>query len=383
MYSIRKRILLFCFLALFLINGYTIIGRESDIFQPQPIASSATLAVINIKYNSELSSFANNGNGSKNNPYVISGYNIDCSKHQADTGIVLEAITYYFALKNLNIQNCQSAIELNDVHHGIIINSTISNGWFGISVNHGADISVSNIYFNDVSNVGFYFDYAQNFSIQNINLNIQFIGFSFYNSSNGVLADTSSSNDQYYGYFLDNSNNINLTNNVAKLNTIGFNITNCSGINLNSNKALNSTQDGFRVLQSDSNNFSGNIANDNSNYGFNLTNSNQNNFINNSAIGNIKGAYNESYSIQNTFKNNSFNEYPINAQPVDYSNYFIILIELSLILVIPGFVFVKRNYENFKIGNKNTEKKITFKYYLQENLHWYNKKFKKKLKKKY
>lgn len=426
MNPLGKRIFLFCALILFLFSGFTIIRGSSDVFQPPATVNDPFYPdkpIINIVNNDGFVGYANGGNGSKNNPYIISNRNFNCSPNLGIiAGISIMQTTSFFILTNLTFSNCNLALYLVDVHHGLIEDSTINSGSVGIY--SGIDISINNINVKNSSYDGISIDNTKSFSIQNTRIEHSTSGLDLSYCSNGYIVNTIAINNSGTGYSLDSSKNINMTNNRAEFNNNGFDFINSSRINVDTNNAtynlnsgfsldtmnqtnldrniasgsgsfnyfltfstlnnltknvaLNSIGDGFKLQQSDSNNFFGNNASNNLNYGFNVINSNHNNFINNSAIGNTFGAYKEFSSIQSTFSDNSFVERIPKAQP-DYTGYLIILIELSLIIGIPCTVYLKRNYEGFKVGNKNSEKKLSFKYYLRENYFWHSKNIRKKI----
>lgn len=149
------------------------------------------------------------GNGSKENPYIISGYNI--KNHEHNYSLYLSNITLHFELRNnsLNSTNINeknndrdTGITLIEVKNGKIINNTISNHGMGINLEHSDNNTLLN---NEIK-----FNMGRNgVSLYESNFNVIKNNIILENKEWGLYIDDSNYNLIYQNQFIENKNQVN------------------------------------------------------------------------------------------------------------------------------------------------------------------------------
>lgn len=163
------------------------------------------------------------GDGSKENPYIIEGWDIDATEQH---GIQIIYTDAYFVIRNCCVHDgfygdVDGFVVLNDnfgicfynVKNGKIENCKIKNTHGGVYLSRSSnnDITSNKIYSNEYD--GIYLDYSSNNNITNNevynNWNGVFLSFS---SNNNITNNKIYSND-YYGIALQSSPNNNIIEN--------------------------------------------------------------------------------------------------------------------------------------------------------------------------
>ncbi len=206
--------------------GMTIMSHTSEGVQS---LKAGTSTVIRINSDAEFAYLATQngwtGNGTVNNPYIISGYTIDARVSSGNSdGIYIGNTTVYFVIENNTISNASQndwengypynygdGIMLYNVTHGIIKNNVLTNNTdYGIAVYNSANVTVEN---NILNNDSFEISYSDNIKlVNNSGHGMGFYGVFMYYSNNVMLYDNSLKSDFGYGsYFIDISYSKNST----------------------------------------------------------------------------------------------------------------------------------------------------------------------------
>ena len=294
--------------------------------------------VIRINGNSDFDSNHGviGGSGTKSDPYVISGWNIDA--HGGGSAIYIGNTTAYFIVENCILFNTTyrsypyfygTGLMLYNVTNGTIDNNTIyDNSGYGISLYSSNNNTISNNTISNNSKLGIY--------IYNSPMNT-FTGNKFKNS--GILInaysldvfttqniDTSNTINGKPVYYYKNANMNNqsvpqnagevLAGNVSWLDisnlnlsygTVGIELGFSSYVTIANNTIYNNSKGIFLRVSSD-NIIENNTIYDNEDDGIDFDSANNYNLIdNNTVYGNPVGLW-FSYSHSNTISNNSFFE---------------------------------------------------------------------------
>jgi parallel beta-helix repeat protein len=279
---------------------------------------------IVIDGNTEFATLANlngwNGDGTKNNPYIIANYSINTIGNSP--GIDFSNINNYFILKNVTVSSSTNthlgAFHFRNVSNGYVLNSTainsnngfilsssqlcvlanntaLNNSFDGFVIESSSNNSLINNLASNNGNYGFYIDTSNNNILKsnialnnsdygffllwltnnvlknNIAISNMFFGFSLVSSHNNLLFNNSAINNSYDGFFLDTSNNNTLVYNIALNHSLyGISIPFSEGNVLNNNVASFNRFDGIYFYLSSNSTLSGNIASNNSNSGITL-----------------------------------------------------------------------------------------------------------------
>lgn len=195
------------------------------------------------------------GDGSANNPYIISGWDIDA--HGAGNAIYIGNTTAYFIVENCRLHNASggsypyfmgAGITLFKAPNGIIRNNEIFNTVYGMYIWHSdSNIITKNTITN--SSQGIQLDWSNYNAISNNTIT---------NTGEGIyLYDFSSNNRVLNNTVRDNSNK-GIALDYARTNTISGNIVS------------NNTKIGIYVFHSDGNTIENNTANSNGQYGIQI-----------------------------------------------------------------------------------------------------------------
>ncbi len=243
---------------LLMVLGYFSVGmaqasHSNAINENLKIKAYTSHSPIRINSNSDFTSDNGvvSGSGTKDDPYIISGWDIDA--HGAGTAIYIGNTTAYFVVKNCNLHNTSyhssdyeegSGIMLYNVINGIIIDDTIydnydnsiyldsssdneildniihSNSYDGIDAEHSSSNTITNNSIYQVQGDAI----ALWYSSQNI-LNSNSI---YNNSGSGIDLEYSSNNSMKYNIFSNNSGygvyiNTGSNNNLAYANSFYYN----------------------------------------------------------------------------------------------------------------------------------------------------------------
>lgn len=198
--------------------GMTIVSHTSAGVQSSKAGIST---VIRINSDAEFAYLAAqngwSGNGTANNPYIISGYTIDARVSSGNTdGIYIGNTTVYFVIENNTISNASQndwengypynygdGIMLYNVTHGIVKNNIlINNTNYGIAVYNSTNVTVEN---NILNNDSFEISYSDNIKlVNNSGHGMGFYGVFMYYSNNVMLYNNTFKSDFGYGtYFIE------------------------------------------------------------------------------------------------------------------------------------------------------------------------------------
>jgi parallel beta-helix repeat protein len=144
------------------------------------------------------------GNGTKQNPYIISNWIIE-SDNESDSGIVIINTTSYCMITNIIISNFSSndeaGIKFKNVQYGDIDNVLLNHNYYGIRIiDNSSKISVSNCIINGVVEA-----YATCIScslVSNIQINYcqfqnSYRGIRLYDTVNCIISNSNISKNQY------------------------------------------------------------------------------------------------------------------------------------------------------------------------------------------
>ncbi len=302
-----------------------------------------THSVIRINSDSDFTSQNGvvSGNGTKDDPYIISGWDIDA--HSEGDAIYIGNTTAYFVVENCYLHNATyisdpyysgNGITLNNVIHGVVENNTLNeNEWDGIELDYADD---NNIFNNTCSDNGY-----NGIILSGSNNNVISNNICTNNSGNGIYIYSSTNNKLYgnkmvnngislwddfdtfttqeiptnntingkpvYYYKNANMNNASLPTNAGQVilgnieylkienlqifnTTIGIEIGFSSNITIRNNTCSNIIEDGISLVSSNNNTISGNNCNEDGE-GIYLYQSNNNTISNNNCTNNYDGIW--------------------------------------------------------------------------------------------
>lgn len=289
------------------------------------------------------------GNGTEDEPYIISSYHFNMDKTQ--TAIFIENTNVHFIIKKCNITNSSCGIVLSEVENGIIQDNKFYNDNCGVRLSNSDNNLVEknefkkikssaihidgNSYSNEFHNnnmmrAGFYFkgekktytsqiitedntvndkpvlySKSKNFEnksiigeygqviisdcsyarILNININNTNIGISISYSSNILLKDLNTKQNSQSGIQVINSDNLEIKNVNSSLNQHGVYLRNVKTSVISKNEILNNRDRGISLIYSSDNILKNNRITQNGGNGVDVFSSNQN-IIKNNQISN-------------------------------------------------------------------------------------------------
>ncbi len=154
------------------------------------------------------------GDGSQNNPYIISGYDIDA--HNAGNAIYIGNTTVYFIIRNCRIRNATHAtccipepfgagVRVINVKNGEIRNNTLMDNIYGIIlVSSSKNIILNNTMAHNWRGVVIQNSSSNILTNNNISGNMEGVQIS-HSSNITILKNDVSSNYDGYGIFIENS----------------------------------------------------------------------------------------------------------------------------------------------------------------------------------
>ena len=280
--------------------------------------------VIRINNNSDFAEQAATegwpGKGTENNPYVISGYDIN-ARGDGDA-IYIGNTTVYFVVKNCYLHNASyypyssypyfegDGITLYNVTNGDIENNTVSsNDYDGISLQASSNNNsiLDNICINNEGD-GISLDTSRNNSLLNNTCSNNLDeGIALFLSGNNTISNNTCNHQSRYGIFIEDS-----SNDVISDNTCGYN--KYGGIDmdhapygniLSNNICTDNSYVGIYIGDSKNSTIFNNTCAHNGYYGIDMEFSRSNVLSNNTFIHNGNGIYISS-SHENTILNNLF-----------------------------------------------------------------------------
>jgi parallel beta-helix repeat protein len=213
---------------------------EADLTNPSVLTTHTIISIDgNMGSGFTTANGVTGGNGTKNNPYIIQDWDINCS---TGTGISIRNTEAYFIIRNCYVHDGGYGINLYNVKNGTVINNRgynftsqaiilslssnnlikknnctnpIKRGWPGIVVSNSYDNILDN---NSCSNNGW--DGIElgasynNTLINNSCFNNGWHGIDLRYSYNNTLINNSCFNNGWYGISLENSDNNLIINNT-------------------------------------------------------------------------------------------------------------------------------------------------------------------------
>ncbi len=249
------------------------------ILQGKSLTLSTSDSPIYIHGNEQLAAFANKGEGTKNDPYIIENYTITTSSNH---GVEIRNTTEYFILRNVTVDGTGSNNKYGffffNVTNGIIKDNVAFKWAYGFRF----ELSCHNVLIGNSASYCYYYgfylsydrynpNYISNNTLTNNIASYNGGGFCLWESSHNTLTNNDANNNGLEGFYLlfFSSNNSLIYNNAYK-NGIGIRLKFCGNNSLINNSASNNYDDGLRLLEADHNTLIHNIANANYGNGFNL-----------------------------------------------------------------------------------------------------------------
>lgn len=286
--------------------------------------TSLANAPITISGNAQLANWSSSGNGSRENPYIIANYTINCTANT--NGVNIQNTNKYFVLMNVNVSYCYDGFYLNNVILGTITKSfAINNTNNGFSLTGS---STNNTLLNDVAvnndNFGFSLDtLSNNNSLINNMATLSIVAdFSLIDASNNILRNNNATRSVARIIYISNGYIAPYSN---PNDYYGFQILNSSDNIFSNNLASENENDGFYLAGSSNNVLSNNVANNNKGAGFLLTtynnSSSSNNTLNSNTVSGNNNGFIISASNSNTLVKNTATQNGNNGFYLDYSSY--------------------------------------------------------------
>lgn len=231
------------------------------------------------------------GNGTSNEPYVISGWNISGS---SANGIEIRNTTAHFIIENVSVHSSwtpKRSILLINVSNGIIRNSTVNDSYYGIEIQNSVNITITH---ND-----FFDDYYGIFSdseilIDNNSIYNNTYGVFIYSTGNVRIGNNDFDNNDYGIYSGSTENDIIVNNNFTD-NAYGLYLSVNSNYNYVSENDFFNNDDSIYCTFSEHNNLTDNLLDNNLN-SILLNRADHNDINNNLLKNNTHGVYiDESY----------------------------------------------------------------------------------------
>ncbi|MHA1976249.1 MAG: right-handed parallel beta-helix repeat-containing protein [Candidatus Hodarchaeales archaeon] len=273
--------------------GQDVINNQVNLRSTASIISNSGWGkfTIDIVGNSQLASYASNGDGSVTNPYLIENLKID-NNNSEENGVSIRDTDVSFILRNVTVISFNIGFRFQEVRYGRIEKSFATNCNVGFSLF-----------------ACFYTTLNENTANRNRE------GFATYNVVNSSLTNNTACNNLEKGFFLARSWRNNITRNSANDNN----------------------GSGYTIYESRSNNFSENIANNNRNGFYLYGHSRYNLFIVNTATNSTLSDYSEDESSlnENTLINNVFPSYSMSANTPSF-------LYISVINIISILTFLRR-----------------------------------------
>ncbi len=163
--------------------------------------------VIRINSNADFTSQNGvvGGSGTKDDPYIISGWDIDA--HGDWSGIGISQTTAYFVIKDCYIHNASEGISFYNAENGTVKNVTVSFTGDGIYLESQKDILINNTITNNsysgiVLNSSKSIDIVGNNITNNGGDGVEIYNGGYIDSSDNRIVDNLISNNGYFGVYL-------------------------------------------------------------------------------------------------------------------------------------------------------------------------------------
>ena len=299
----KGRIVVVGMLVIFLLSSLGVGFGNNNANSHEIVRLRGVSAAIRIESNQEFKQYAENnsipGNGTKDNPYILSGYYLDLSNKAY--GIYIANTTVYFRIETSEILGAyKDGIMLVNVSNAVIYNDNIHNN----------------------ENMGVHIVNSRNILINKstLNNNVQWSGLNIKNSFNITVISTTMKYNGWYGVYIYNSSKILLDHLSLHNSNYNIEISNSHQITI-SNSTMTGSSQYSNIEFYESNNsliYKNNVSNaysywyNNAN-GINLISSNNITVLKNNAYSNYKKGIFLKDSTNNIILNNTVysNEYGI------------------------------------------------------------------------
>ncbi len=208
-------------------------------------------APIYIDDNTDFETQGWDGEGSVEEPYIISGLNINSTSTGGAAINITDTDVHFFIRDCWLTSNETAVIELNSVSHGRITNNSILNSERGVVALHSDDLTIYDNLFYSFGWAGVYMEDCTLSTLRNNNCTVCFVGLHVELSDNVLIEDnycfgclggielylgcedvtifnnTASANDVGIGLYLDCTNNIIDSNNCTMNMVYGIYSQNC------------------------------------------------------------------------------------------------------------------------------------------------------------
>ncbi len=319
----KGRIVIVGMLVVFLLSSLGVGFGNNNANSHEIVRLRGVSAAIMIESNQEFKQYAENnsipGNGTKDNPYILSGYYLDLSNKAY--GIYIANTTVYFKIENSEILGAsKDGIMLVNVSNAVIYKDNIHNNEnTGVHIVNSHNILINKSTLNtNVQECGV--NIQNSFNITIISTTIKYNGWHgvyIYNSSK-ILLDHLSLHNSNYNVEISNSHQITISNSTmtgsSQYGNIEFYESNNSLIYKNNvSNAYSywySNANGINLISSNNITVSKNNVYDNYKKGIFLKDSTNNLVLNNTVYSNEYGIYVTGSSSENLIKGNDvYNNY--------------------------------------------------------------------------
>lgn len=275
--QIRKIIIALFIFAVFL--PISIISGNNNAQKPRPSGKPLLDTIISGSWSAISQESWCNGSGTASDPYVIFG-----AKFESNS-------TDY----SLKIENSNA--------HAIITGCTFRNTKKGIHLDNCQNIIIKNNDFNKGLSYGIYIENCQLVKVVDNRIKaasvsgIHVVDTTFMNLTDNIA------NCCKYGVYMKHSTASNVSRNIGNFSTAsGFQLYDCSGMNVRQNHFCNNTRDGILLWNSEKTTINHNTLCGNAEYGIRIYSSNNNTVRNNTLLHNgaanvtqMKGSMNNEF----------------------------------------------------------------------------------------
>jgi parallel beta-helix repeat protein len=222
------------------------------------------------------------GEGTQEDPYIIEGYEFDCSKQK---GIYIGFIYLHFIIRDCSLIGYETGIELRSVNNATISDCFFQDNQRGISIINCNDINLKRNVIIDIQYDGIFFQRSNNNSVignsiteskagirlgksnktvvENNSLSLNDYGISIGGSSDNIILNNDIFDNSQKGISLTYSTNNSIISNVLTLNGwFGISSYHSHGNNISYNMISSSSTDGLCLSRSSYNIVQGNHISD-------------------------------------------------------------------------------------------------------------------------
>ncbi|MHA1868814.1 MAG: right-handed parallel beta-helix repeat-containing protein [Candidatus Heimdallarchaeaceae archaeon] len=222
----RNFILILVIIFLLSFSSEHILVSASNIYSESNIHFSDETAEIVINTDNDFVRYGFPGNGSIDDPYIISNLTLNTSKMY---GFVITNISSYFIIENCFIRSAHYGIFIGNIegNHTIIRNNTFYKNPVAIEISHVPGISIINNTFNENIDFGIFIEYSPNSTISSNNFYKNGVGY----TGNGLIVKSSKDSTILNNSFVNDGlaidpsnlgNELNLINNTVNNKEIGY-----------------------------------------------------------------------------------------------------------------------------------------------------------------